>query len=145
MKSAILELPDGWRKTNLTWRPSLLDVLPSLTVYGEDLSAEEKKALGLSAKRSLPHYAEERFDHWFVRRAVVTGGVGPGRERSGNQLLPFDRLNLAAEILGVAEPSGEAGQADAPEREEDHRRHPDAARSGGHALADPPPGAVTFV
>jgi FAD/FMN-containing dehydrogenase/Fe-S oxidoreductase len=26
-----------------------------------------EKTLGLSAKRPLPHYAEERFDHWFAR------------------------------------------------------------------------------
>jgi hypothetical protein len=41
----------GWRKTNVTWRPSLLDLLPSLTVYGEDLTAKEKKSLGLDEKR----------------------------------------------------------------------------------------------
>ena len=29
------------------------------------------KMLGLSAKRPLPHYAQERFDHWFMRRAVA--------------------------------------------------------------------------
>jgi hypothetical protein len=46
-----LELTDGWRRTNITWRPSLLDGLPSLSLYGADLSAAEKKALGLSEKR----------------------------------------------------------------------------------------------
>jgi serine protease Do len=46
-----LELQSGWRKTNLTWRPSLLNVLPSLTVYGEDLTAAQKKALGLREKQ----------------------------------------------------------------------------------------------
>src|SRR5207245_2746773 len=50
-KTATLDLADGWRKTNLTWRPSLLDILPSLTLYGDDLSTEEKRALGFSAKR----------------------------------------------------------------------------------------------
>lgn len=29
-----------------------------------------EKALGLSAQRSLPHYAKERFDNWFGRHAV---------------------------------------------------------------------------
>jgi Fe-S oxidoreductase len=28
-----------------------------------------KKALGISAKRSLPHYAHERFDRWFAKRS----------------------------------------------------------------------------
>ena len=35
-------------------------------------------ALGISARRSLPHYARERFDKWFNRRAVAAG-VDPGR------------------------------------------------------------------
>jgi Fe-S oxidoreductase len=30
-----------------------------------------EKALGISAKRSLPHYASERFDRWFEKRAVA--------------------------------------------------------------------------
>jgi predicted metalloprotease with PDZ domain len=46
-----LTLAGGWRRTNITWRPSLLDMLPSLTVYGDDLTAKEKKDLGLDAKR----------------------------------------------------------------------------------------------
>jgi hypothetical protein len=48
---ANLTLADGWRKTNLTWRPSLLDLLPSLTLFGPDLSVKEKKDLGLPDKR----------------------------------------------------------------------------------------------
>jgi Fe-S oxidoreductase len=35
-------------------------------------------ALGISAKRSLPHYARERFDKWFAKHAVA-GGADPGR------------------------------------------------------------------
>ena len=46
-----LILEPKWRWTNITWRPSLFDLLPSLTVYGDDLTAAEKKALGLSEKR----------------------------------------------------------------------------------------------
>ena len=48
---AELSLAPGWRKTNLTWRPSLLDILPSLPLFGDDLTAQEKKALGLPEKR----------------------------------------------------------------------------------------------
>lgn len=48
---AALELSEGWRWTNLTWRPSMLDVLPSIGIFGDSLSAEEKKTLGLSAKQ----------------------------------------------------------------------------------------------
>jgi hypothetical protein len=45
-----LTLADGWRRTNLTWRPSMLDILPSLPLSGDDLSAAEKKALGIADK-----------------------------------------------------------------------------------------------
>src|SRR6266704_4892856 len=31
-----------------------------------------EKALGISARRSLPHYASERFDRWFAKRKVGT-------------------------------------------------------------------------
>lgn len=46
-----LILGEGWKKTNVTWRPSMLDLLPALTVYGTDLTAEEKKGLGLEPTR----------------------------------------------------------------------------------------------
>ena len=36
-----------------------------------------EKTLGISARRTLPHYARERFDKWFVRR----GKRGNGRAR----------------------------------------------------------------
>src|SRR5204862_5429861 len=46
-----LKLGDGWKKTNITWRPSLMDLLPSLPLFGADLTAQEKKTLGLTAER----------------------------------------------------------------------------------------------
>jgi Fe-S oxidoreductase len=39
-----------------------------------------EKTIRISARRSLPHYATERFDRWFAKRAVA-GGVDPGRQR----------------------------------------------------------------
>jgi serine protease Do len=49
--SDALAVDAGWKRTNVTWRPSLLDLLPSLTVYGSDLTAKEKLALKLDEKR----------------------------------------------------------------------------------------------
>jgi S1-C subfamily serine protease len=49
--SADINLSENWRITDVSWRPSLRGVGPSPCVYGEDLSAEEKKSLGLSEKR----------------------------------------------------------------------------------------------
>src|SRR5205823_9864443 len=34
-----------------------------------------EKALGISAKRSLPHYASQRFDRWFAKHC--SGGLRP--------------------------------------------------------------------
>jgi serine protease Do len=49
--SGSLKVSPGWRKTNLTWRPSLLDLLPSLTIFGYDLDAKDRKTLGLADKQ----------------------------------------------------------------------------------------------
>ncbi len=62
---AELKLERGWIKTNLTWRPSMLELLPSLTIFGKDLNAQEKQTLGLSAERlafrqAAPVHAEAR-------------------------------------------------------------------------------------
>jgi hypothetical protein len=46
-----LRLAAGWRHTNITWRPSLLDLLPATSLHGTDLGAAEKKALGLGPRR----------------------------------------------------------------------------------------------
>ncbi|HEY2627399.1 MAG TPA: FAD-linked oxidase C-terminal domain-containing protein [Candidatus Udaeobacter sp.] len=39
-----------------------------------------EKALGLSARRSLPHYASERFDKWFAKHSEGPAPSGPGRD-----------------------------------------------------------------
>ncbi len=69
---AKLELKSGWRRTNITWRPSMLDLIPSLPLFGEDLSAAEKKRLGLSAKRLA--FRQENQVHDEARRAGIRGG-----------------------------------------------------------------------
>ncbi len=50
-RQAELQLADGWKKTNLTWRPSLMDLLPSLPLFGTDLDAKAKQNLGLAPAR----------------------------------------------------------------------------------------------
>ena len=39
-----------------------------------------EKTLGISAKRSLPHYARERFNKWFAKRMEGPAPSGPGRD-----------------------------------------------------------------
>jgi predicted metalloprotease with PDZ domain len=41
-QTAELDLPEGWRQTNITWRPSLLDVLPAVDLEGEDHRGREE-------------------------------------------------------------------------------------------------------
>src|SRR5207245_4579746 len=57
--------------------------MPSLanaSLNFQPLRALLEKTMGLSAKRSLPHYANERFDRWFSKHAVAAVG-GPGTSR----------------------------------------------------------------
>ncbi|MCE9533535.1 MAG: PDZ domain-containing protein [Planctomycetes bacterium] len=60
-QTAKLVVGEGWRKTNLTWRPSMLDILPSLPLSGDDLKPEEKKALGIAENRL--GFRQDKFVH----------------------------------------------------------------------------------
>jgi len=46
-----LEVPSGWRKTDISWRWSLRGLEPSSWVHGDDLTAEEKRNLGLGERQ----------------------------------------------------------------------------------------------
>ena len=70
--SGSLEVADGWRKTNITWRPSLLDILPSAPFSGDDLTADEKKALGLAADRAC--FRQDKFVHSSLKAVGVQKG-----------------------------------------------------------------------
>jgi serine protease Do len=70
--SGALEVADGWRKTNLTWRPSMLDILPSAPFSGDELTAAEKKALGLDERRAAIRQDAEV--HATLKAAGVKGG-----------------------------------------------------------------------
>lgn len=48
---AELVLQKDWKRSNQTWRPSLLDLLPSLPLFGDDLKEAEKKKLGLKPEQ----------------------------------------------------------------------------------------------
>ena len=57
--------------------PQLANAIADL----KPLRAVMEKTLGLSAKRSLPHYASERFDRWFEKHAIEgPAPSGPGRD-----------------------------------------------------------------
>ena len=77
--AAALEVAAGWRKTNLTWRPSMLDLLPAVPFSGDDLTGEEKKQLGLAAGRAA--LRQDKHVHSTLKAAGV---------RSGDVVIGFD-------------------------------------------------------
>lgn len=92
-----LQLADGWKKTNLTWRPSLMDLLPSLPLFGTDLTAQEKQALGLPATRlafrqdaPVPPSAKKL---GVLEGDVILGINGLSLEMNVEQFLAFVRRN----------------------------------------------------
>ncbi len=72
VQSARLAVHQGWRWTNLTWRPSMLAQLPSLGLSGEDLTAAEKKTLGLAANRLA--FRQDDEVHSSLRKAGLRAG-----------------------------------------------------------------------
>lgn len=67
-----LEVAEGWRKTNLTWRASMLDILPSLPVSAEDLTASEKKQLGLPEGQAA--FRQDKFVHSTLKAIGLKAG-----------------------------------------------------------------------
>lgn len=47
VQSAKIHVAQGWRRQNITWRPSLQTLVPYLPLSGEELNATQKRALGL--------------------------------------------------------------------------------------------------
>lgn len=46
-----LQLPAGWRRTDISWRPSMDGVPPQIGFWGEPLNAAQKKAVGVAPDR----------------------------------------------------------------------------------------------
>jgi hypothetical protein len=95
--SAELDLPDGWRKTDVSWRWSLRTLDPSPCVHGDDLPAEEKRALGLGERRLafrhgpfVPAPAERA---GIRQNDVIVGVDGKALEMTERQFAAYVRLN----------------------------------------------------
>jgi predicted metalloprotease with PDZ domain len=91
-QAATLEVADGWRKTNLTWRPSMLDLLPSTPFSGEELTVGEKKTLGLAEKRAVIRQDAE------VQATLKAAGV-----KGGDVVIGFNGQSVdggISELLG---------------------------------------------
>lgn len=70
-RSGQLELPSGWRRTDISWRPSMQKLLASARLFGPDLTPEEKQALGLRPEQ-LAFRQQQR-----VPRQAQDAGIRP--------------------------------------------------------------------
>lgn len=77
--SAKLVLKPGWRKTDIQWRPSMMDYLGSARLYGEDLTAAERRRFGLAAKQLA-----------FRQRASVHSQAKAAGIKAGDIILGFN-------------------------------------------------------
>src|SRR5437773_2027194 len=98
-----------WRRDGLPLRERIFSnvdllgklgcVMPSLTnrlLDSKTIRVGTEKTFGISAQRSLPHYAKQRFDYWFARhcRASVSGAsmvAGGLRPPDGAQRAPLQK------------------------------------------------------
>ncbi|MCI0462524.1 MAG: PDZ domain-containing protein [Gemmataceae bacterium] len=93
-----LTLAGGWRRTNIAWRPSMMDLLPSLSAYGTDLTAAEKKQLGLTEDRLA--FRQEKPVHSTLRKIglldgdVIVGIDGQTFEMDMDEFLAHVRRNF---------------------------------------------------
>ncbi|MDA0591099.1 MAG: Trx7/PDZ domain-containing (seleno)protein [Planctomycetota bacterium] len=81
--SAKLTLNDGWRRTDISWRPSMQRYLAAPRLYGRDLSLEERKTLGLKPKQLA-----------FAHRDRVLTQASEAGIRAGDVILGFDGREL---------------------------------------------------
>lgn len=89
-----LALAEGWRKTDLSWRPSMHRLIPSARLFGDDLTAEEKKALGLSAGQLAFRQKEP------VSSQAQAAGIRPGDVILGieGQAMEMDILDFLRHV-----------------------------------------------
>jgi serine protease Do len=95
--SAVLDVAEGWRKTNLGWRPSLLDILPLMPLSGDDLKPEEKKQLGLPVQQLA--FRQDKFVHSSLKAIglqkddIVVGVDGKQMDGTLESFLAYIRSN----------------------------------------------------
>jgi hypothetical protein len=95
--SGLLELTNGWRKTDISWRWSLRSLDPAPGVHGDDLTAQEKQALGLGPKRLA--FRQGNFVSMAARQAdirqndIIIGIDNKELEMTARQFAAYVRLN----------------------------------------------------
>jgi serine protease Do len=79
-----LQLTKGWRKTDVSWRASMRYLLPSARLSGFELSEQEKRDLGLSAKQLAFRHRE------ILSKQAEDAGIRPGDIILGVDDKPFE-------------------------------------------------------
>ncbi len=96
MHSSRLELAEGWRKTDVSWRWSLRSLPPDPCVHGDDLRAAERKALGLGprqlALRQGPFVTAPARHAGVQTGDVIVGVDGRNLEMNARQFGTYVRL-----------------------------------------------------
>jgi hypothetical protein len=82
-----LALPEAWRKTDLSWRPSMWRLLASVRLSGTDLTDEEKQRRGLPARFLA-----------FRQRNPVSSQAETGGIRAGDIILGIDGKRLEMDV-----------------------------------------------
>ncbi len=96
-KSGTLALPDGWKATDLSWRWSLRSLDPPPWVHGDDLTLEERKALGLGEKqlafRQGPFVPGPAEQAGIRQNDIIIAIDGKSPELTARQFAAYVRLN----------------------------------------------------
>ena len=87
----MLTLTKGWRKTDISWRTSLRRLVASPHLWGEDLTTEEKKSLGLS-RRQLA----------FRHQNSIPPPLQTAGSQGGDVILGVDDQTLDMDVAGFA-------------------------------------------
>jgi hypothetical protein len=83
------QLTNGWRKTDISWRASMQNFVPSARLYGADLTPDEKKALELPATRLA-----------FRQKYPLSPLAKAAGIREGDVILGFDDKTLDTDLAG---------------------------------------------
>jgi membrane-associated protease RseP (regulator of RpoE activity) len=88
---AKLLLPEGWRKTDISWRTSMRRLVASPHLWGDDLTTRDKKVLGLSANQLA-----------FRQQNSIPPPVKEAGIRGGDIILGVDDQALEMDVVGFA-------------------------------------------
>jgi S1-C subfamily serine protease len=90
LQTGKLTLADGWRKVDVSWRPSMRFLVPNLRLSGTDLTGDEKKMLELPINQVAFRQKDP------VPSLAKTAGVQPG-----DVIVGIDNLALETDLDGL--------------------------------------------